>query len=310
MPRTSVPNVLAARYASADMAELWSPEHKVVLERRAVARGARGPARPRHRRARRRHRGLRGGGRPGRPRLDRRPRAGHPPRREGPHRRVLRPRRPRAHPQGHDLAGPHRERRAAPGPSARSCSSATGWSPRWPAWPSGPPSTPTAGDHRPQPQRRRRRPPRSASGSPTPARSCCRRLHRVDDLLARYPLRGIKGPVGTQQDQLDLLDGDAGRLDAARATRRRATSGFEARAHQRRPGVPALARPRRRVGAGAGGGRARPAWPPPSGSWPARSSSTEGFQARPGRLVGHAPQDEQPQLRAHLRLPRHPARAT
>ena len=28
---------------------------------------------------------------------------------------------------------------------------------------------------------------------------------RVDELLARYPLRGIKGPVGTQQDQLDLL---------------------------------------------------------------------------------------------------------
>jgi adenylosuccinate lyase len=28
---------------------------------------------------------------------------------------------------------------------------------------------------------------------------------RVEELLARYPLRGIKGPVGTQQDQLDLL---------------------------------------------------------------------------------------------------------
>ncbi|WCO67296.1 adenylosuccinate lyase [Iamia majanohamensis] len=31
---------------------------------------------------------------------------------------------------------------------------------------------------------------------------------RLDDLLARYPLRGIKGPVGTQQDMLDLLGGD------------------------------------------------------------------------------------------------------
>ncbi|CAN5897131.1 adenylosuccinate lyase [soil metagenome] len=30
-------------------------------------------------------------------------------------------------------------------------------------------------------------------------------LQRVDDLVARYPLRGIKGPVGTQQDMLDLL---------------------------------------------------------------------------------------------------------
>jgi len=38
-------------------------------------------------------------------------------------------------------------------------------------------------------------------------------LHRVDDLLARYPLRGVKGPVGTQQDMLDLLDGDVERLD-------------------------------------------------------------------------------------------------
>ncbi len=35
---------------------------------------------------------------------------------------------------------------------------------------------------------------------------------RVDELLARYPLRGIKGPVGTQQDMLDLL-GDDARVD-------------------------------------------------------------------------------------------------
>ena len=39
-------------------------------------------------------------------------------------------------------------------------------------------------------------------------------LGRLDDLLARYPLRGIKGPVGTQQDQLDLFDGDADRVAA------------------------------------------------------------------------------------------------
>jgi adenylosuccinate lyase len=38
-------------------------------------------------------------------------------------------------------------------------------------------------------------------------------LARVDDLLVRYPLRGIKGPMGTAQDMLDLLDGDAGRLE-------------------------------------------------------------------------------------------------
>jgi adenylosuccinate lyase len=35
---------------------------------------------------------------------------------------------------------------------------------------------------------------------------------RIVDLLQRYPLRGIKGPVGTAQDQLDLL-GDPDRLD-------------------------------------------------------------------------------------------------
>nr|WP_203416738.1 adenylosuccinate lyase [Jiangella ureilytica] len=35
---------------------------------------------------------------------------------------------------------------------------------------------------------------------------------RVSELLARYPLRGIKGPVGTAQDMLDLLGGDAERL--------------------------------------------------------------------------------------------------
>ena len=37
-------------------------------------------------------------------------------------------------------------------------------------------------------------------------------LHRVDDLLARYPLRGVKGPVGTSQDMLDVLGGDLDKL--------------------------------------------------------------------------------------------------
>ena len=35
---------------------------------------------------------------------------------------------------------------------------------------------------------------------------------RVDELIVRYPARGIKGPMGTGQDMLDLLDGDAVRL--------------------------------------------------------------------------------------------------
>jgi adenylosuccinate lyase len=37
-------------------------------------------------------------------------------------------------------------------------------------------------------------------------------LDRLDDLIDRYPLRGIKGPVGTSQDMLDLFDGDPSRL--------------------------------------------------------------------------------------------------
>ena len=35
---------------------------------------------------------------------------------------------------------------------------------------------------------------------------------RLTDLRSRYPLRGIKGPVGTAQDMLDLLGGDAAKL--------------------------------------------------------------------------------------------------
>jgi len=39
-------------------------------------------------------------------------------------------------------------------------------------------------------------------------------IARLDELIARYPLRGIKGPVGTAQDMLDLLGGDADKLQA------------------------------------------------------------------------------------------------
>ncbi len=36
---------------------------------------------------------------------------------------------------------------------------------------------------------------------------------RLEDLTARYPLRGLRGPVGTQQDLLELLGGDAEAVD-------------------------------------------------------------------------------------------------
>lgn len=51
-------------------------------------------------------------------------------------------------------------------------------------------------------------------------------LSRTQELIARYPARGIKGPVGTAQDMLDLLDGDPERLAELE---RRVTSelGFE-----------------------------------------------------------------------------------
>jgi adenylosuccinate lyase len=38
-------------------------------------------------------------------------------------------------------------------------------------------------------------------------------LDRLDALIGRYPLRGMKGPVGTSQDMLDLLGGDSARLE-------------------------------------------------------------------------------------------------
>ena len=38
-------------------------------------------------------------------------------------------------------------------------------------------------------------------------------FERLDDLIDRYPLRGIKGPVGTGQDMLDLLGADSSKVD-------------------------------------------------------------------------------------------------
>jgi len=40
---------------------------------------------------------------------------------------------------------------------------------------------------------------------------------RLEQLIERYPLRGLKGPVGTQQDLLDLFEGDVARVEALEA---------------------------------------------------------------------------------------------
>ncbi|WIM67322.1 adenylosuccinate lyase [Corynebacterium breve] len=39
-------------------------------------------------------------------------------------------------------------------------------------------------------------------------------VRRIENLLERYPLRGIKGPMGTSQDMLDLMGGDEAKLQS------------------------------------------------------------------------------------------------
>ncbi len=135
------PNVLASRYASPELRRDLVGRAQDRRRAAALDRRPHRAARPRGRRAGRGDRGVRRGRGPGRPRLDRRPRTPHPPRREGPDRGVLRPRRARAHPQGHDQSATS-PRTSSSSRSATRCSSSAPRSSRpSPGSASSPPST-------------------------------------------------------------------------------------------------------------------------------------------------------------------------
>lgn len=77
-------------------------------------------------------------------------------------------------------------------------------------------------------------------------------LDRVEDLLSRYPLRGIKGPMGTAQDMLDLVDADEAKLNQLE----RGRGGSWARREAANPAVRTRSTPRRRGDADRGRGPA------------------------------------------------------
>jgi adenylosuccinate lyase len=211
MPRTSVPNVLAARYASVEMARLWSPEHKVVLERElwlAVLEAQRDLGIPAPDEALVAYRKVLEqvdldsiDARERLTRHDVKARidefaalAGHEHIHKGMTSRdltenveQLQVRRALVIVRGRMLA-------ALAGLAERAAEHAT---------------LVMAGRTHNVPAQATTLGKRFANAG----EELLQALHRVDDLLARYPLRGVKGPVGTQQDMLDLLDGDADRLD-------------------------------------------------------------------------------------------------
>jgi adenylosuccinate lyase len=211
MPRTSVPNVLAARYASAEMAQLWSPERKVVLERElwlAVLEAQRDLGIPAPDDALEAYRKVLEqvdldsiDARERLTRHDVKARidefaalAGHEHIHKGMTSRdltenveQLQVRRALVLVRGRMLAALARL-------AERAAEHAT---------------LVMAGRTHNVPAQATTLGKRFANAG----EELLQALHRVDDLLARYPLRGVKGPVGTQQDLLDLLDGDADRLD-------------------------------------------------------------------------------------------------
>ena len=155
-----------------------------------------------------------------------------------------RPRRPRAHPQGHDVARPHRERRAAPGPRGRLVLVRDRMVAALARLAERAAEHADAGDDRPQPQR---------AGPGHHARQALRQRRR-GAAAGAPPRRRPARPLPAARPQ------GPGRHPAgpARPARRRRRSawprsrprsprhlGFEHTLDQRGPGVPAVARPRR-----------------------------------------------------------------
>ncbi len=115
---------------------------------------------------------------------------------------------------------------------------------------------------------------------------------RLDELIARYPLRGIKGPVGTAADQLDLFDGDAGKV-AELEQRVAAHLGFARVLDSVGQVYPRSLDFDVRRRAGADRRRAVVAGDhDPADGRP--GAGDRGLQARPGRLQRDAAQDEHP----------------
>ena len=129
---------------------------------------------------------------------------------------------------------------------------------------------------------------------------------RVDGLLDRYPLRGIKGPVGTGQDMLDLVGGDEAKLAALEQrvadhlgfTRVLLSTGQVYPRSLDYDVVTALAQ--------VGGRTVQPGHQHPADG--RARAGDRGVPARPGRLQRDAAQDEHPLLRAGERARGDPPR--
>ncbi len=131
-------------------------------------------------------------------------------------------------------------------------------------------------------------------------------FQRLEELIARYPLRGIKGPVGTSQDMLDLLGGDPDKL--AELERRVAghlgfRQGFTSvgQVYPRSLDYDVLSALVQLAAGPTQPGQDHPA----DGR---HRAGHRGLQGGPGRLLRHAAQDEHPLLRAGQRPRGDPAR--